>query len=73
MIPEVKTDKMVKKYHLHIKENKKECPNCKTKTERGTGYFKTDYKCPKCDTEFNSAGQIFAPRHQWGEETGEQF
>lgn len=32
-----------------------------------------DETCDKCGTEYNSSGQMLAPRHQWGEETGEQF
>jgi DNA-directed RNA polymerase subunit RPC12/RpoP len=51
----------------------KDCPKCGTLTRRGSGYFPTDYLCSKCGTEFNGAGQIFAPRKQWGEETGEHF
>lgn len=30
-----------------------------------------DIQCPRCHTEYNSAGQTLAPREQWGEETGE--
>lgn len=30
-----------------------------------------DSECRKCGAEYNSAGQRLAPRHQWGEETGE--
>jgi tRNA(Ile2) C34 agmatinyltransferase TiaS len=30
-----------------------------------------DAECPRCGTEYNSAGQTLAPREQWGEETGE--
>jgi len=51
----------------------KECPNCKTMVKVASGYFATDYRCPICGCEFNSAGQVFAARHFWGEETGEQF
>lgn len=29
--------------------------------------------CEKCGQEFNGSGQRLAPRHQWGEETGERF
>jgi hypothetical protein len=29
--------------------------------------------CPKCNTDYNSAGQQLAPRSQWGEETGESL
>lgn len=32
-----------------------------------------DTVCHKCGREYNSAGQELAPRHMWGEETGEQF
>lgn len=27
--------------------------------------------CPRCDADYNSGGQLLAPRSQWGEETGE--
>lgn len=27
--------------------------------------------CPKCERDYNSCGQLLAPREQWGEETGE--
>lgn len=27
--------------------------------------------CPDCGADYNSAGQLLAPREQWGEETGE--
>ena len=27
--------------------------------------------CNRCDRDYNSAGQLLAPRSQWGEETGE--
>jgi hypothetical protein len=27
--------------------------------------------CPKCQADYNWAGQLLAPREQWGEETGE--
>lgn len=30
-----------------------------------------DFDCPACHREFNSGGQLLAPREQWGEETGE--
>lgn len=30
-----------------------------------------DFDCPVCHREFNSGGQLLAPREQWGEETGE--
>jgi phage FluMu protein Com len=40
---------------------------------RGSGYFPTDYKCPRCSHEYNSNGNLLTPRSQWGEETGEQF
>lgn len=30
-----------------------------------------DVGCGKCGAEFNSSGQLLAPRSQWGEETGE--
>lgn len=30
-----------------------------------------DVSCDKCGREYNSAGQLLAPRSQWGEETGE--
>lgn len=30
-----------------------------------------DYNCPHCGRDYNSAGQLLAPRSQWGEETGE--
>lgn len=26
-----------------------------------------------CGTEYNGSGQTLAPRHMWGEETGETF
>ena len=29
--------------------------------------------CDKCDSEYNGAGQLLAPRDHWGEETGETF
>lgn len=30
-----------------------------------------DVHCDRCGAEYNSAGQLLAPRSQWGEETGE--
>ena len=27
--------------------------------------------CPVCGADYNSSGQMLAPRSQWGEETGE--
>ncbi len=30
-----------------------------------------DVECERCHREYNSAGQLLAPRSQWGEETGE--
>lgn len=30
-----------------------------------------DYNCERCGRDYNSAGQLLAPREQWGEETGE--
>jgi hypothetical protein len=27
--------------------------------------------CERCNRDYNSAGQMLAPREQWGEETGE--
>ena len=30
-----------------------------------------DTDCEGCGREYNSAGQLLAPRSQWGEETGE--
>lgn len=30
-----------------------------------------DVDCDRCQREYNSAGQLLAPRSQWGEETGE--
>ena len=27
--------------------------------------------CDKCHRDYNSSGQLLAPREQWGEETGE--
>lgn len=29
--------------------------------------------CERCYTDYNSGGQLLAPRHQWGEETGEHW
>jgi len=29
--------------------------------------------CPCCGADYNSAGQLLAPRSQWGEETGETW
>lgn len=29
--------------------------------------------CNKCGSDYNTAGQLLAPRHQWGEETGEHY
>ena len=29
--------------------------------------------CDKCGADYNSGGQLLAPRHQWGEETGEHW
>ncbi len=29
--------------------------------------------CPSCGREYNGAGQLLAPRSQWGKETGERF
>ncbi len=29
--------------------------------------------CRSCDTDYNMSGQTLAPRHFWGEETGEHF
>lgn len=30
-----------------------------------------DIDCGRCGLEYNSSGQLLAPREQWGEETGE--
>lgn len=30
-------------------------------------------ECDKCGRDYNMAGQLLAPRSQWGEETGEQW
>ena len=30
-----------------------------------------DAGCDRCGAEYNSGGQLLAPRSQWGEETGE--
>lgn len=46
---------------------------CGVKLIRGSGYFPTDYMCPKCGLEYNSSGSKLAPRSQWGEDTGECF
>lgn len=32
-----------------------------------------DVACPRCGTEYNSAGQELADRRYWGEETGESL
>ena len=29
--------------------------------------------CRNCGADYNSAGQLLAPREQWGEETGESL
>ena len=29
--------------------------------------------CTKCGADYNSSGQLLAPRYQWGEETGEHW
>lgn len=29
--------------------------------------------CDRCERDYNSGGQLLAPRSQWGEETGEAF
>jgi hypothetical protein len=29
--------------------------------------------CPSCQRDYNGAGQLLAPRSQWGEETGESL
>lgn len=29
--------------------------------------------CPDCGADYNSSGQLLAPRAQWGEETGEHW
>jgi len=29
--------------------------------------------CPRCEADYNFAGQRLAPREQWGEETGEPW
>lgn len=49
------------------------CCDCGEWMSRGSGHFKTDYKCTKCGNEFAGPGQKLAPRRCWGEETGEQF
>lgn len=36
-------------------------------------YRGSDSDCEKCGAEYNSAGQRLAPRHHWGEETGEDW
>ena len=46
---------------------------CGSWMNKGTGEFETDYKCSKCDREYDSSGHRLAPRSQWGEETGERF
>lgn len=42
---------------------------CGTKVECD-GFTNT---CPKCGADYNFAGQLLAPREQWGEETGEPW
>jgi hypothetical protein len=32
-----------------------------------------DTVCERCHREYNGSGQLLAPRHMWGEETGESF
>jgi hypothetical protein len=29
--------------------------------------------CDRCNRDYNSSGQLLAPRSQWGEETGESY
>ena len=29
--------------------------------------------CSRCGADYNGSGQLLAPRHVWGEETGEHF
>lgn len=52
---------------------RKPCPSCGTMMTMGSGYFSTDYLCPNCGREFNSALQRLSSHSQWGEETGEAF
>ena len=47
--------------------------SCGNLMTRGSGYFDTDFKCDRCEKEYNGSGQSLAPRSQWGEETGETF
>lgn len=44
------------------------CDCGKTLDHGGPG---ADIECQHCGREYNSAGQLLAPRSQWGEETGE--
>lgn len=39
----------------------------------GTGVVLSDFTntCDQCGRDYNSSGQLLAPREQWGEETGE--
>jgi predicted RNA-binding Zn-ribbon protein involved in translation (DUF1610 family) len=46
---------------------------CGKELKQGSGYFSTDYKCPVCGSEYNSAGNKLTDRSEWGEETDEQF
>jgi len=44
---------------------------CDCGTEVELGRFTNT--CDGCDRDYNSAGQMLAPREQWGEETGEHW
>ncbi len=42
--------------------------------ECGEEVILDDFTCPCiCGLDYNSAGQLLAPRQQWGEETGEHW
>ena len=58
---------------IHDRLSYMKCRHCKELMFRGSGYFSTDYQCPKCGREYNGSGTELASRHLWGEETGESF
>jgi len=62
-------EKKMKEVSMTYEEMKK-CPKCGKPAawNRSLGC----YTC-ECGCDFDSNGTVFAPRSQWGEETGERF
>ncbi len=47
--------------------------DCGARVTAHRGSWMGVHTCDRCGRDYNSAGQELAPRHQWGEETGESY